>query len=112
MAALRHLPQRIRWVIAAALLLSLIHVAGAQFSGSKGPADDLFSAVFVVPESDSDDSGNTPSTDHGFAAWPTYAISLPSRPASSFSTAHYLSAAYLVSFIIAPSRAPPRLRSI
>jgi hypothetical protein len=109
MAAVRHLPQQWKWIIAAALMLSLACVLTAQFSvrdlGNVGVSGN----VLVVKEGDADDVAKLLSSDDVGPALPPDELSVSPRPPLPFSTAFYMSAAYLVTFIIAPSRAPPQL---
>jgi hypothetical protein len=113
MAAIRHLPQHIKWLIAATLLASLAFVLTAQFAvPNRNDDGSLRGNVLVVKESDADDLGKLFDGDLSLAALPASELVIPARPASTYSTSHYLTAAYLVTFIIAPARAPPHARYV
>lgn len=111
MAAVRHLPQHLKWFIAAALVLTLSCVLTAQYAGVDQAPDGLISNVLLVKEGDADDAAKLFSADSLGTALPAGELSVPTGLAPHFCTALYMSAAYLVAFIIAPSRAPPVPRS-
>lgn len=110
MAAVRHLPQQWKWIVAAVFMLSLVCVLTAQYSVRDVDAAGLGTNVLVVKEGDADDSAKLLAADDVGPALPPDELSVSARPPLPFSTAFYMSAAYLVTFIIAPSRAPPQPR--
>ncbi|MGV3592563.1 MAG: hypothetical protein ACO1PZ_12810 [Gammaproteobacteria bacterium] len=112
MAAVRHLPQQWKWIIAAAFMLSLACVLAAQYSVPDLNNAGVNGTVLVVKEGDADDAAKLLAADDIGPALPPDELSLFARPPLPFSTAFYMSAAYLVTFIIAPSRAPPQLRFV
>jgi hypothetical protein len=112
MAALRHLPQQTRWFIAALLCVTLAFALVTQFAVSERAPDEAFGTTLLTPQADSDEAGNSPDANTAFAALPARILPLLPRLAYSLSTARHLTAAYLLSFIIAPSRAPPQPRRI
>ena len=109
MAVVRHLPQQWKWFIAAALILSLACVLTAQYSTPvPQDADGFAGNVLLVKEGDADDSAKLSPGDGLSAALPATELPLPARITLAYSTTLFMSADYLVSFIIAPSRAPPQ----
>lgn len=109
MAAVKNLPQQWKWIIAAAFMLSLVCVLTAQYSVPDLNNPGIDGTVLVVKEGDADDAAKLLGGDDLGPALPPDELSVSPRPPLPFSTAFYMSAAYLVTFIIAPSRAPPQL---
>lgn len=112
MAAVRHLPRQWKWIVAIAFMLSLTCVLSAQFAVTDLNNPGVGGTVLVVKEGDADDAVKLLSADDIGPALPAGELSLAARPPLPFSTAFYMSAAYLVTFIIAPSRAPPQHRFV
>ncbi|HEY0960829.1 MAG TPA: hypothetical protein VGE69_00555 [Pseudomonadales bacterium] len=110
MAVVRRLPHQWKWIVAAAFMLSLVCVLTAQYSVPDIGNTGLGGNMLVVKEGDADDAVKLLAADDVGPALPPDDLSVSPRPPLPFSTAFFMSAAYLVAFIIAPSRAPPQLR--